>query len=118
MQTPRPIACRMDALTPEERVRRSDVLALLKERALSVADTGDGLAFYLRNGPDTAALAGEFVGYESRCCPFIRFALTVEPEGGPVRLAMRGGEGVGAFLRATFGEAEIRSGTNSFHNSR
>ena len=117
--TPRsPIACRMDALTPEERARRSAVLAILTERTSEVIDTGDGLAFYLRNDPDTPALAGEFIGYESRCCPFIRFALTVAPEGGPVRLAMRGGEGVGEFLRATFGSAEIRSGTNSFHKPR
>ena len=77
---------------------------------LEVADTGDGLAFYLRNEPDTAALAGEFIGYESRCCPFIRFALGVEAKGGPVRLSMRGRDGVGEFLRATFGGA-IRPGT-------
>ena len=112
-----PIACRMDALTADERARRSAVLALLTERTREVADTGDGLAFYLRNEPDTAALAGEFIGYESRCCPFLRFALAVEAEGGPVRLTMRGGEGVGEFLRATFGGQTIRSGTNSFHKS-
>ena len=98
-----PIACRMDSLTPADRARRSEVLAVLSSRLLEVADTGDGIAFDLRHEPDTVALAGEFIGYESRCCPFVRFALTVEPDGGAVRLAMGGREGVAEFLRATFG---------------
>lgn len=98
-----PIACRMDALTPAERTRRSEVLAVLTQRTLGVAETADGITFQLRGDPDTPALAGEFVGYESRCCPFIRFELTVEADGGAVRLALGGGEGVREFLRATFG---------------
>jgi hypothetical protein len=92
----------MDALTPPERARRAEVLAILTERTLAVAETADGITFTLRNDPDTPALAGEFVGYESRCCPFIGFELVVEAEGGPVRLALGGREGVGEFLRATF----------------
>lgn len=100
---PSPIACRMDALTPAERTRRSDVLAILSQRALEVAATGDGIAVRLRDEPDTASLAGEFISYESRCCPFVRFDLTVEADGGPVRLSLGGREGVGEFLRATFG---------------
>ena len=97
-----PIACRMDSLSAADRARRSEVLALLTRRTLEVADTADGIAFSLRNEPDTVALAGEFIGYESRCCPFVRFALTVEPDAGAVRLAMGGREGVAEFLRATF----------------
>jgi len=104
VRTPSPIACRMDALTPAERARRSEVLALLTERALDIVATSDGIAFQLRGDPDTPALTGEFVAYESRCCPFIRFELTVQAEGGPVRLALGGREGVGEFLRAMFPE--------------
>jgi hypothetical protein len=99
---PSPIACRMSALTPAERARRSDVLDALTTRLVRVADTDDGLAFVLRGDPDAPALAGEFISYESRCCPFLRFELTVERDGGAVRLAMGGGEGVREFLRATF----------------
>ena len=102
---PSPIACRMDALTPAERTRRGEVLAALDARATIVADTRGGIAFELRGDADTAALAGEFVGYESRCCPFIRFQLTVEAEGGPVRLELSGREGVGEFLRQVFRRA-------------
>jgi hypothetical protein len=110
--TPSPIACRMDALTPEERARRSEVLALLTKRALDFVATSDGIAFQLRGDPDTPALAGEFVAYESRCCPFIRFELSVEAEGGEVRLALGGREGVREFLRATFASGGTRSGTS------
>ena len=56
---PSPIACRMDALTPAERTRRSEVLALLTRRTVEVVETADGMAFHLRNDPDTTALAGE-----------------------------------------------------------
>ena len=109
---PSPIACRMDALTPAERARRSEVLALLTARTVAVVETADGIAFQLRGDPDTPALAGEFVAYESRCCPFIRFELAVEAEGGPVRLSLGGREGVGEFLRATFRTGATRSGTS------
>jgi hypothetical protein len=96
----------MDALTPAERARRSEVLALLTQRMLGMAETTDGLAFDLRNGSGTTALAGEFIGYESACCPFLRFDLTVGAEGGPVRLAMSGREGVREFLVATFRQGD------------
>ena len=102
----------MDALTPEERTRRREVFAILTKRTVAVVETADGIAFQLRGDPDTPALAGEFVGYESRCCTFIRFELTVEAEGGPVRLALGGREGVREFLRATFPSAGTRSGTS------
>jgi hypothetical protein len=92
----------MDALTAAQRARRSEVLADLTSRLTSLADTDDGLAFVLAGNPDTPALAGEFISYEARCCPFLRFELTVGAGGGPVRLAMGGGEGVRDFLRATF----------------
>ena len=42
------------------------------------------------------------MGYESRCCPFLRFEIAVDAEGGPVRLSLGGREGVREFLRATF----------------
>ena len=99
---PSPIACRMDSLTPAERTRRREVLAILTQRTVAVVETADGIAFRLRSDPDTPALTGEFVGYESRCCPFVRFELAVDAEGGPVRLALGGREGVKEFLRATF----------------
>jgi hypothetical protein len=100
-----PIACRMDALTAAERARRSEVLALLLAQLASASETEDGIGFELRGGPMVPALAGEFVALEARCCPFIRFALEVAPEGGPVLLRLGGRPGVKEFLRVTFHQA-------------
>jgi hypothetical protein len=44
----------------------------------------------------------EFVSIESRCCPFLRFSIEVEAEGGPIELHLGGREGVKAFLVSTF----------------
>jgi hypothetical protein len=97
-----PVACRMDALTPAERARRSEVLAALSRRLIRITDTDDGIAFVLPGDSDVPTLAGEFISYERRCCPFLRFELAVEADGGAVCLALGGGEGVRDFLRATF----------------
>jgi hypothetical protein len=95
----------MDALSADERGRRGEVLALLLARLDSTSETEDDIRFELRAGPEVPALAGEFVALEARCCPFIRFALEVAAEGGPVRLSLGGRPGVKAFLRATFVQA-------------
>jgi hypothetical protein len=92
----------MDALTAAERERRSEVLKVLRGRLLGTAETEDGLAFHLPGDPDTPALAGEFIGFESRCCAFLRFGLDVGADGGPVVLRLSGGPGVKEFLIQTF----------------
>ena len=101
---PSPIACVIDSLTRDERARRQDVLTRLERRVTGMSHERDGLTFNLRNEPDTTALAGEFIGYEARCCPFLRFDLAVEAGEGTVTLRMSGPEGAGDFLRATFVE--------------
>lgn len=103
--TPPPIACRMDALSPAEQKRREEVLAVLRARTIGVEHEREGIVFRLRNERETFGLAGEFVVYEARCCPFLRFDLTVEQDGATVRLRLSGDKGVGDFLRATFGGA-------------
>jgi hypothetical protein len=97
-----PIGCRMDALTPAERNRRRELLEGLRARALGVAETADGIAFRLPGDRDVPVLVAEFVTYESRCCPFLRFEMAVDAEGGPVHLRMGGRAGVKDFLRAEF----------------
>jgi len=97
-----PIVCRMDALTVAERDRRSEVLKVLRGRLIEGKETDDGIAFHLRGGPDVPALAGEFVSFESRCCPFLRFGLDVAAGGDPVVLRLGGGPGVKEFLRQAF----------------
>jgi hypothetical protein len=100
-----PFGCRMDALTPAERNRRREVLEGLRARVLGVAETADGVAFRFPNERDVPLLVAEFVSYESRCCPFLRFEIAVDAEGGPVHLRMGGRDGVKDFLRAEFLQA-------------
>ena len=99
-----PIACRLDALSGAEQSRRAQILATLRSRMTGVEHEAEGLVLRLRNERETFALAGEFVVYEARCCPFLRFDLTVEADGSTVRLRLSGGQGVGDFLRAAFAD--------------
>lgn len=97
-----PIACRMDALTAAERDRRGEVLNVLRGRLIAVAEMDDGLAFNLSGDADVPALAREFISYESRCCPFLRFGVEGGAGGAPLVLRMGGRPGVKEFLKATF----------------
>ncbi len=92
----------MDALSAAERARRQAVLAILQARMTAVEHETEGIVFRIRNERETFSLAGEFVVYEARCCPFLRFDLTTEDSGATVRLRLSGDKGVGDFLRATF----------------
>lgn len=101
-----PIACRMDTLTATERGRRAQVLETLRKRLVCADETDDGIAFRLPGGSELRALAQEFVSYESRCCPFLRFGIDGGTDGAPVVLRMGGRPGVKEFLRQTFLEPE------------
>lgn len=63
-------------------------------------DQPDG---YAVRYPADALLAAGFVALERRCCPFFRFELGVEPDGGPPWLSIAGPEGAKAFLAAELG---------------
>lgn len=97
-----PIACRMDALSSEQRSRRSNILDVIRSRISGLSETEDGIMFAWAGGDDLLALIGEFVMLESRCCPFIRFTIDIGAERGPISLRLAGREGVKDFLRSTF----------------
>jgi hypothetical protein len=101
-QAESPITCRMDALSPEQRHRRSEILDRIGSKVTAVSETEDGLCFSWSAEGQLPALVGEFVALESLCCPFIRFTLDVEAERGPVSLRLGGRAGVKEFLQATF----------------
>src|SRR5580693_1487655 len=71
-----PVACTLT--TAEMRERRRLVLEPLAAAVLEVAPLAGGLA--LRFAASGATLAGlaALIDLERRCCPFLRFALTVE----------------------------------------
>ncbi len=97
------LACDMTAWTPAERDRRQMLAAHLHGATQEMQERADGFAFRY---PATLLLTtAAFVALERRCCPFFRFTLDVEPDGGPRWLAITGHEGVKAFIAAELGLA-------------
>ena len=60
----------------------------------------DGYALELTPSDDAIAAAMALIQVERRCCPFLRFTLTIEPGETAVELTLTGGDGVREFLAA------------------
>ena len=94
-----PLACDMSAIEPALRGRHVANAGELFRAVEEIRELPGGYAFRLPNDSDTLRRVAEFVSLERLCCPFLGFALEVEPEGGPVWLRLTGREGVKAFVR-------------------
>ena len=94
-----PIACDMSAIEPGRREQHIANSRELFRAVEEISELPDGYAFRLTGGQGLLVKTAEFVSLEMLCCPFLRFALEVEPEGGPVWLRLTGREGVKAFIR-------------------
>ncbi len=91
-----PIACTLSG--PELRERERTVLTGLHAHVRRVIERPDGYALELTASDEAIAAATALIRLERRCCPFLRFTLTVEPAEGAVELALTGGAGVREFL--------------------
>jgi hypothetical protein len=93
-----PIVCSLtpDALEARRRGLLSEVLRLAESRD----KTSDGLRLRFRASSETLELVARAVDAERRCCRFLRFAIVVEPDGGPVFLDLSGPPGTREFLDA------------------
>ena len=98
-----PIACNLDALTPEQRARASVLRARLRQTATEVREMTDGWAFRFEADTPTLSELAEFIALERLCCPFFAFRLEVPNEGGAVRLELTGRPGVKEFIEAELG---------------
>jgi hypothetical protein len=93
-----PIAC---TLTPEAlRVRRQGLLADLARRAERREDLTDGLRLEFAPAAETIALIARVAEAERHCCRFLRFGITLEPDGGPLLLELTGPAGTREFISA------------------
>ena len=91
-----PIAC---TLSPDAlQTRRDQLLADVFRRAEHHELTGDGLRVRFSPDADTVATLGRVVDTERQCCRFLRFVITVEPDGGPVVLELSGPAGTREFI--------------------
>jgi len=94
------LACNLDALSREERARRTTVADRVSHRFLEIRQTPDGFAARVDTDAQLMQDALEWILLERRCCPFLRLELVFESSNGPVWLGFGGGPGVKEFLGA------------------
>jgi hypothetical protein len=91
-----PIAC---TLTPEELRRgREALLPGVIARAEAHERLADGFRFRFTADAELMAAIAGMIDAERRCCRFLRFQLTAEPDEGPVWLEVTGPPGTDEFL--------------------
>ncbi len=93
-----PVACTLSA--DDLAGRRDSLVAGILARAERVTELPEGLRVELASEPGLLADLARFVEQERACCRFLRFALTAEPDGGPIVVEVTGPPGTGAFLRS------------------
>jgi hypothetical protein len=80
--------------------RRGGLLTDLLRRADDHQDLPEGHRLRFPAGGDTFAAIVRAVDAERQCCRFLRFQITVEPDGGPVWLELTGPPGTREFMSA------------------
>ena len=100
--------CNIKALNPEERARHKQLSEKLSARRKEIVETEKGYEFQYSPADVSLAELAEWVGTESKCCPFFDFHIDVEREGKLLCLRLTGEEGIKAFIRAEFGVEKMR----------
>jgi hypothetical protein len=101
-----PVACTLTE--PELAARRAGVLATIRRDQQEARWRPDGVVLRFVAEPDRLATLATFIDLERRCGAFLRFRLTVEPDGGPVWLELTGPPGTREFLAAELGGTASR----------
>jgi hypothetical protein len=95
-----PIVC---SLTPAAlNARRGGLLSHVLGQAEAHEELRDGHRLQFAAAEDTLSLIARTIEAERHCCRFLRFTLTVEPDGGPIVLDLTGPSGTREFLSALF----------------
>ncbi len=96
------LACRLadDVFDAATARRYAALRAALAASVTAVSELPDGYRLHFAGERESLALLAEFIALERQCCPFLRFTLVLEPDEGPIHLALTGGAGVRAFLAA------------------
>ena len=92
-----PVACTLDPAALK--ARKAGLLQRLISRSHSRAQQDKGITFTFTPAPDLLEFIAEAIEAERRCCRFLRFELTVEPDEGPIRLHLSGPAGTREFLQ-------------------
>jgi hypothetical protein len=89
----------MCTLTPDAlRARCEGLLAELVRRAERCDDVPEALRLRFAATGETLSTITRAVEAERHCCRFLRFDITVEPDGGPITLELSGPPGTREFV--------------------
>lgn len=95
------VACTIGFFNSEERSRYDELRKELTAK-LSVEEIPCGYTFIYPNQPSLLLKIAEWISYENRCCPFIKFSLYVSGEADSIRLELTGSKEVKNLLREEF----------------
>jgi hypothetical protein len=84
------------------RAGRAGLLPGLLERADEREPTSDGYRLTFAASSETLQAITNVMDAERQCCRWLRFELTVTPDGGPMVLTLSGPAGAQEFLDALF----------------
>ncbi len=97
-----PIVC---TLTPAAlQARREGLLSDLLRRAEGHEELPQGYRLRFAATGETLSAIARTVDSERRCCRFLRFGITVEPDEGPILLELSGPPGTREFVAALLGD--------------
>src|SRR5882762_7933215 len=100
--------CSTKELNPTERARHKQLSEKLAAARKEIVEAEKGYEFQFSPADISLAELAEWVGAESKCCPFFDFHIDVEREGKLLCLRLTGEEGIKAFIRAEFGVEKMR----------
>ena len=104
MNSPTPLVCNMNVFTPAGRESHIQNTLQLYQTVQAIHEVENGYEFIFPNGTELTKLA-EFISNERLCCPFLEFALKIEPNEKHIVLTLTGPVGTQEFLREEFSEA-------------
>lgn len=107
MKSETPLACNMGVFTPAQREQHIQTTRQLFQTVQNIQEAENGFEFILPNQSDIIKIS-EFIVNEKRCCPFLKFTLTIGPDLQPISLLLTGPEGTQEFLREEFTEYRQR----------
>lgn len=99
-----PIACGLDAMSPEERAREGVLIREHRTSFVERVEHDDGYAYRYPADPALFTRMAELASLEHRCCPFLTFSLSWGTGDAAPWLRIGGGARVKPFVSEAFGE--------------
>jgi hypothetical protein len=95
-----PLVCTLSPAAIE--IRQQNLLNALVQRAIEHVELPNGYRLRFAAEGDIIREIAQVIDAERRCCRFLQFTLTAEPDAGPITLDLIGPPGTRDFLMALF----------------